>query len=177
MVLGFLANALVSAVTLLWSALVLAIPVFLAVWLVGRRLSGFFQNRWHRSWIQSAWLASYGMFFVVLIIAFFVPVWQATRDSSIGVPPEEIRLTLAEQVAQYSYGLGRLLVLSAFFALLALPLVFVGEFFKDALKERIRNSAVRVFAAIWLAMILALFVALFLLSWVVPGLLYLIYWA
>ncbi len=177
MALDLLSNALVSLFILLWNALLFAIPVFLAVWLVGRGLLVFFQKRWHRSWIQSAFLASYGMFFVVLIIAFFGPVWQASRDSAIGLLPESIAPTPTDLLGQFVFGLARILLISAFFALLSLPLVFVGEFFKDALKERIRNAAFRVFLAVWMVLLIALVIALFLIPWVIPGLLYLVYWA
>ena len=177
MALDLLSNALVSLFSLLWSALLFAIPVFLAVWLVGKGLLVFFQKHWHRSWIQSAFLASYGMFFVVLIIAFFWPVWQASRDSAFGLLPEAIAPTPTDLLGQFVFGLARILLISVFFALLSLPLIFVGEFFKDALKERVRNPPFRVFLAVWLVMVIALAIAFFLIPWVIPGLLYLVYWA
>jgi predicted lysophospholipase L1 biosynthesis ABC-type transport system permease subunit len=177
MVLEFLATALFSLLSLLWSALLFAIPVFLAVWFLGRRLVVFFQKRWHRSWIQSVFLASYAMFFVVLIIAFFVPVWQATRDSAVGIVPAGIAPSFFDLLGRFFFGLVRVLALSAFFSLLALPLVFVGELFKEWFSKRVRSAPVCFFAAVWLAMALVLAIVLFLLPWVVPGLLYLIYWA
>lgn len=177
MVLEFLGNLVVSIASLLGNSFLYAIPVFLAVWLVGRPLHAFFQKRWKRSWIQSAWLASYGMFFVVLIIAFFFPVWEANRDSTTGIPPPEIRLTLTDMAGQFVFGLVRVILAAGLLALLVLPLLFVGALIKDLIQKRLRSRFLCIFFGVWATVLLALTVVLFLVPWVVPGLLYLLYWA
>lgn len=177
MALDPVSNLLVSVASLLGNAFGYAILVFLVAWLVGKRLHRFFQERFRLSWIQSAWLASYALFFVVLIIAFFVPIWQATTQSATGIAPEGIAVTGIELAAKYLFGLLRLLVLSAFFALLALPLIFIAELFKDWLQPWTSNPWLPSFIATWLTVFLTLAIVLFWLPWVVSGLIYLVYWA
>ena len=176
MALDLAANAVSSLVSLLWVSLVYSIPVFLAYWFIGKKLHSFFQKRLHRSWAQSAFLSSYVVFFLVLILAFFFPVAQSTRDNALGVFPQELRLSLAELAFQYLFALFRLLAVAALFALFALPLVFIGTFAKEWLADRVPNKPVHSFFATWLVVVVLFFIALFLVPWVVPGLIYLVYW-
>ncbi|MBU0635628.1 hypothetical protein KKE06_01230 [Candidatus Micrarchaeota archaeon] len=177
MVLDILGNFLFSLASLVWTSFWYCIPIFLIVFLVGRRLHGFWREKAGRSWLQSAFLSSYLIVFVLLIIAFFFPVWQAFQDSSIGVPPPELRVTPVEMGAQFVLGLFRMAVVGILFAVLLLPLILLGEFVKDWLKTRIPNIWPRFFIAVWVVTFILVYLLLFWLSWVIPGLIYLIYWA
>lgn len=177
MVLELAGNLLASIASFLWGSFLYSIPVFLAVWLPGKRLHGFFSRRWKRSWLQSAFLSSYALFFVLLIIAFFFPMGIASKDSAIGLVPAVIAPSWLDLIGKFLFGLFRIALLSAFFSMLALPLVFVGELCRDLLKKRFKSQLLRLFLSVWVAVGLAVLVLLFLVPWVVPGLVYLVYWA
>ena len=175
MVLDILYNFVVSLASMLWGSLLYSIPVFCAV-IIGRRVHAFFSKQNVQSWVLRAFLASYVIVFALLILAFFVPVWQATTDSAIGIIPEDIRLSPLEFFTQFFFGLVKVALISALVSVLLLPFIFLGAFVREQVQERIQNLWLTLFIAVFVSVFVAWLVLLFLVPWVIPGLVYLFYW-
>lgn len=173
--LDLLSNAVSSLATLVIASIQFAVPMILLVLLVSP-LHRFF-SRQFKSWLKSTFAATYLVFLVLLIIAYFVPAGLGIRESALGTMPEALSATLFEQVLGYLFILVRLLVLTAFFSVLVLPLEFLGIFFFEWFSSKTKNGLAAKILAVWLTVLVTTAVVLFLIPWIVPGLLYLIYWA
>src|SRR3989338_2058885 len=96
-------------------------------WLL--RSGRWFSNRFHWSFLRSAFAATYLTVLVLLIIVVLVPVGLSVREAGVGAVPIELQSSLAEQLFAYGAWLARMILLAAFFSLLILPLEFLGVFF------------------------------------------------
>lgn len=177
MALDVVSNAFQSLLSLLWVSVLYAIPVFIIVFLIGKRLFRFFHETHNRSWLQSALLSTYLIVFVVLIIAFFLPVWEAGQSPFLAQLPPDIAPTLFDQIGQFVFGIIRIALVSVLFSILLLPLILLGAFVFDWLETRIPTVALRLFLSSWAVLFIVLAVILFWLPWVIPSLLYLLFWA
>jgi hypothetical protein len=114
-----------------------------------------------------------------LLIVFFVfPVIEAFVSVDLGVIPEPYRMTLPEFLYLAFSLLIKLMLVSFVFSLFVLPLTFVGAFVFSLLSKKfLWNKFINFFLACFVSTALALFVVLFLFPWIIPGAIFLVYFA
>ncbi len=177
MVLNLLLDIVFSVFDFLRGAFLISILTFV-LFLLGYFFSKKFLERFNLSWVKKAFISSFFVFVVLLLFVFVWPVIEAFLVVDLGVIPEEFRMTLAEFFYLVFSLLIKMLVVALIFSIFVLPLLFVGVFvFEFLSKKFFWNKFINFFLASFAVTAFGLFIVLFLIPWVIPGAVYLIYFA
>lgn len=169
---------LISLVDLIRISILVGIPVFILAW-IGRLIFSKFHPK--QSWLLSAIISTYIIVFVLLILAYFFPSFLSLADYSKGTIPETIAPTALDYFLTYLANVLRVAILSALFCVLLLPLEFAGAALQDSLQKNVSNKTLRfglaIFGSVFIATILILFVLPGIGISVIPGIIYMVYFA
>ncbi len=170
------ANLFSTVFSLLWASFWYSIPVFLLLFLVNP-IHRFFRERFKQTWVLASLASTYVIVLALLIVAYLAPAFSAANENDLGFAPAALAPSFGELVLSYVAVWFRLLLLAVFFAVLLLPAEFLGVFWMEWFSKRVKNRVVARFLSVWLTVLIVVGVVLFALPWIIPGLLYLIYWA
>jgi len=89
-----------------------------------------------------------------------------------------LKLTLGEFFYLAGSVLIKMIAVALVFSIFVLPLAFVGAFAFDFLDKKFKwNTFINFFFSVFAATGVGLFIVLFLMPWIIPGAVYLIYFA
>ena len=110
------------------------------------------------------------------MVLYFSPLVSALGEYNQGVVPDFFQMTPIAWIIFVVSIIARNAAIALLLAFLILPLEFLSSMVFDYLKEKMNwNKWINVFLAVFVSCIAASIVCLFLLPWIVPGLLYFIF--
>ncbi len=183
MPLNLLLNLLFSLIDLAKGSLIFSIPVYLIV-LIGVFLRRFFEKKYKLNWFKSSLAATYLLMFALPFFLYISFPAASFGEVTIGEIPYTAR-PIGELVFPIILSFIRLLVVAAVLTLMLLPLEFVGVFIFDKQIKRLAlikskkwsklNYFINLYISVFILSLFTAFVILFLFPWILPGVIYLIF--
>ncbi|MBN2127816.1 MAG: hypothetical protein JW703_05540 [Candidatus Diapherotrites archaeon] len=118
-----------------------------------------------KSWMISSFISVYFMLSLILVLAYFVPVFFGLSESLIGLPPPGSGLSEIDLIASFLFHFFRLLLLGVVFSFVVMPFALFGSIVFSAVENKFKthyliNLALGVFASMLVFFALWLFVFL-----------------
>ncbi len=177
MVLDLVLKAFFSVVDLLRGSFLLSIPAFVLVFLASF-FHAWLSKKYGFSWLKATMITSYLAIFILIMLLYFTPVISGYGESDQGIVPSIFQTTALESAIFFFLLVLRNAVIALLFAFFVLPLEFLSSSVFDYLNEKAKlGKWINIFVAVFAACLATAIITLFLLPWIVPGLIYLVfYW-
>ena len=172
-----IADLAAAVLDLLRMALMAAIPAFLLA-LAGARLHKMLAKKFRLEWIQSVFASTFIILLPIVFTLYLAPYYLALIETPpVGAAPGFAATSMVEYGLAFFLTIAKNIITAFVFALLLLPLIFLGAFISEILEKRTKLKGLpNNFAAVYLTALIAWMVVFFVFPWIYPGLLYLLFW-
>ncbi len=175
---GILENMIFSFVDLVRQTLLLGVPVLVVAW-VGKKIHSLLSK--NRSWLTAAFFSTYILFFLLIMLAYFLPFLIGLGQFQQGITPESLAPTGTDRAIVFVINVFRVALVALVFTVLSLPIEFVGAFLQDLAAKRKTAPMISfgfgVFGSVFISLLLILFILPFIGINLIAGLIYLVYFA
>jgi len=175
MVVELLASIIFSILELLKGSLIVAIPVFVFIF-IGQKLRKKIAEQTSWSWFTSAIVSSFFIVFSLLLIIYFLPQFS-TSFSPIGEVPSIFSGDFAAIITIYVASVLKVLFVALVLTVILMPLEFVGLYFHSVISKKLKKYPgwAKLLATAYASSVFASAIILFLIPEAITGFFYLLY--
>jgi len=171
-----LENAFIALIDLIKALFLFIVPTIIFSSL-GVLIKRTIQKKFSLDFLKSVLIASFLVFFFLLLFLYFTPWLRGLASENIGIRPEFAKATPFEAFRFFVLSILRILVVSIVLTLFVLPFIFIGALIMDSLKNKIKNYLINFGLANIIVLLLFLVVWLYFMPWLLIAFLYMIYFA
>ncbi|MEM4262040.1 MAG: hypothetical protein QXI10_03680 [Candidatus Diapherotrites archaeon] len=155
-----------------------SIPVYLLV-IIGNFIKNKVQESGIKSWLASSFIATNLVLFVILFLAYFLPVISSLQENEIGIIPSTIAPTPTTILSNFLWGVIKVILATLLLSTILMPLELIGSYIHSKIVTKFPklNNYIRLYLTSLICSFLGSLIVLFIIPELPTGFFYFLYFA